>query len=585
MRTSPCLKALLALVLGGVFMAMLTIPEPLGQEDKDGDGISDIFQELEVRSDMVLSSTGEWKEVEIGYESTLDLTFTLFLGSVSLLIIPFAVYYISSDGPKKDKELGRKRASSAMHDNLRRISSFMSINPSIPNATRLSHVSQFGEGERILGQVLWTSRTSGTSVESSLKEVTRRWAGDDRVLISAIEGLVSAQGEGSKEEVLRSTESVVERMSKEIRERMETYSRSLNTPATALFGIGVLLPVLLATMIPIAGLSIKTVIMVGAVLWILIPLMIIRISTSLVLKRPLVNERVRDPSGSFDFKFPWLMIVVIGIVGASLSCVILLGMNDAPVLIEGPFPCPVSTMILVMMISVSMMISSLFSMISESNRRERMEIGSQREKVPDLLSEVGAQLMEGRSVERAISRGYERIGERPPLHGRMDLDRKMSHLRGYLQVASDFSRSGGRTGGRAVKALSRHLKEMAGLERSMKEMIRSSVGQMEITSSVFAPIMIGASVGIFRIMDSTSPLLQGGEMIGGTISRGDMTVPGFILLSGVYLLLLSISTSISLYRLEEGEIRGGLERVPRNVLLSSIMFTAGVVISTLVLGG
>jgi hypothetical protein len=119
----------------------------------------------------------------------------------------------------------------------------------------------------------------------------------------------------------------------------------------------------------------------------------------------------------------------------------------------------------------------------------------------------------------------------------------------------------------------------------MKEQIRSSIGQMETTSSVFAPVMIGISVGIFDLMGNSSSGVEGGGMIGFSVSPGGLSLTGFILLSGVYLLLLSITTTITMRRLETGRIEGGLRRVPRNLILSSLTFSLGVVISTLILGG
>ena len=48
---------------------------------------------------------------------------------------------------------------------------------------------------------------------------------------------------------------------------MARYLQSLQGPTTALFAIGVLLPVLLATMIPISGIGGSTVYMLGFLLW------------------------------------------------------------------------------------------------------------------------------------------------------------------------------------------------------------------------------------------------------------------------------------------------------------------------------
>ena len=587
MKPSPLLISALSMVHGVIIISLLVIPGPLGWGDIDKDGVSDTFQDLEAQSDLVLSPSGEWNEVDIGHTSSMNLSFTIFIGVIFLLLIPILVYWYLSNLPKRREEIKKMRMASAMQDNVRRISSFMSINPSISNATRLSHVSQTGDGERALGQVLWMSRTASTGLEQALLRSSRLMDREDAVIIPAIEGLISAGSESSQDEVRRSSESVVERMNEELKDRMGTYASSLKGPSTALFALGVLLPILLATMIPIAGLSNRTVVMIGSLLWGGVPLMIMFTTGRLVLRRPMLPLSGSDLKNPIKPTLLSVFIMITGMILTIISSMELL-LDGAPIIIlDGPFPDPDSSCLLALLMGISFLIASGSSMISSEKDRIREKEEEEMGRVPDLLSEIGSQLMEGRSLEIAIVRGFKRIGRVPPLQGRISSLAEMDHgpvLR-LTKVSSEFASAGGRAGGRSVKALSKHLKEMGRLERSMKEMVRSSIGQMEITASIFAPIMVGASVGIFRLMDRSATTITGNEMIGTTFSRGDLTVPGFIVLAGVYLIILSLTTTLSMYRLEEGVPHGGWSRVPKNVILASFTFTAGVVVSTLLIGG
>ncbi|HHD15917.1 MAG TPA: hypothetical protein ENK47_04350, partial [Euryarchaeota archaeon] len=88
MRIKPYQVSLLAVVLGGAVLISVVDARVLGLTDRDGDCISDLFQDLRTESDLVLTSGGEWKEVEIGYESSMNLPFTFFFASLLLICIP-----------------------------------------------------------------------------------------------------------------------------------------------------------------------------------------------------------------------------------------------------------------------------------------------------------------------------------------------------------------------------------------------------------------------------------------------------------------------------------------------------------------
>jgi hypothetical protein len=418
-------------------------------------------------------------------------------------------------------------------------------------------------------------------LEEALLERSRSL--DDLTLESSLEGLISAQSESSLQEVRSTCNAVVDRMGEDIKEKMTSYSSSLKGPSTALFGLGVLLPVLLATMIPIAGFSTRTVVMIGFLMWILVPFLIIRTGRTLVLRRPIVRASSHKDTHSYDSNPFSLLGPIIGIIIMIAGSVNLLEIFNLPIILKGPFPDPDSTSVLLFLLGVSVFISSLAWGFIKKKQQRRRELSKEEEKVPDLLSEIGTHLMEGRSFERALERGMERIDYNLTMLGRVPI--MGGPLRNSLTVAREYSRAGSNVGGSSIKALSGHLREMLRLQFSMKEAVRNSVGQMETTSSIFAPIMIGVSVGIFELMGRSAGSVDGGQIIGASMSGGSMTIAGFILLAGVYLLLLSISTTLTMRRLEEGDPAVGWERVPRNLMLSSITFTAGVAGSTLLLGG
>jgi hypothetical protein len=155
-------------------------------------------------------------------------------------------------------------------------------------------------------------------------------------------------------------------------------------------------------------------------------------------------------------------------------------------------------------------------------------------------------------------------------------------LSSFLESAREFSRAGKGAGGRAVRAFSRHIKELQDLERDLSSRVRSAVGQMEVTASIFAPLMIGISAGIFTLMDSISSEVPDGMLFGGA-SSSTVGPWQFLLLAGGYLLMLSIATTLTIFRLERGRTDGGWHRVPRRLVQSSLAFTAGTILSSILM--
>jgi hypothetical protein len=481
------------------------------------------------------------------------------------------------------KKVNRKVLSTVMQENIRRIATFISITPSIPRAVRLSNISQ-GESEReVLGRVIWRSRVNGTSMESELIERSRD-LDDQPWIMTGIRGLIRSQEGSDRSEIQRACVDIVERVSEDQKEAMTEYSNSLRSPASALFAIGVLLPILLATMIPIAGLSTKTIIMLAIFLWFGLPYLILMITEELVLKRPMVTSRQVNLRSSLSFSNSSPLLLVLGSSMTLIGVLSLIFKDLQMVILNGPFPGSDPTYILLSLIGISFAVSG--TVISLFSWRISLEEDYEKEGnlVPELLSKIGIQLMEGRSIERSIARGLDTTGQKVPLFGIVD-ETSGPGISRAVMIARSLSSSGGSSGGKAVKVLSEHITSMRRNERSLKEMIRSNIGQMETTASILAPIMIGVSIGIFELMERSTSSVTGDNIGGITISSGDVTTSGFILFCGVYLLMISIVTTLSIHRLENGTLGGGWKKVPRNLIASSLMFTGGVFISTIMFGG
>lgn len=573
---------MVCMLLGFIFFLFLVLNQPVSHSpDTDGDGISDIFQDIEEHRELVLVD-GEWSDRIVGRSSEIELPSLLLAGSLLLFVIPSIVFVFIKSRPEREERTRVREEIGSMLDIVRRMASFLEIDPSLQEAVRKTQTSLSMKQQRILAPLLWEPMAEGRSFDHAYKDFSCRWEQRSPLIGRTLRSLGSASLEKDQEQISASVRKTMARFDKESREMITEYSRSLTAPSTGLFAIGVLLPLMLSTMIPLMGLSGSSMIMMFFLLWMIVPFGILFYGRSLVERRPMVRDQPFETFSKKGISSTGLVSLILGLFLLFMSLLVERGMVSFGFL-KSISMDEMSITVLGVLLSFSFLSAGSISLlISEEDRNdiERDSISSYR-----LLRNLGTHLEERRSFESAYLRSLkaqDEINLPEPLPGDID---HISNLRPpfneLLGSATHFSRAGPIVGGRAVKALAGHLEEMHALEQDLASRIRSSIGQMGVTSTVFAPLMMGSSVGMFGLMDrSTSS--SGGYL---TSSMGSsMEMHQFLILSAGYLIMLSITTSLTLHRLERGSRKGGWDRVPKALILSSMSFSTSTIISTILIG-
>ncbi|MGA1820776.1 MAG: hypothetical protein ACMUHU_07205 [Thermoplasmatota archaeon] len=585
---SPALVAAILTIIGTSLLLMLVynLPAPNGP-DRDQDGISDNFQSVHPVKDVIKDGDG-WKVETVGYTSSLDMPFLIFTGSVLVGLLPLGAAFWLWDRPRRALRNERWREEGRMHDVVRRLSAFLEINPSLPAAVRMARTSLPPDKQYMLGELTWGPFTEGRPFDEKFQEFRERWSCRSPVIGRALGSLISAEREASRAEVVISARSLVSRLSEESKAMMEAYSRSLAGPSTALFGMGVLLPILLATMIPVAGISGRTAVLIGFFLWFILPCCIMLIGSSLVMRRPSLGSDTGvkaagwSPPGALD-----LIMITAGVIVLAAALLHLLHEIELP-----PYLDVVdrnSASVLLVMCGASALLAGVIGWTTRGSYIAGREHDEVRNGSPVFLRELSSSLLEGRSFEFALKRAFSKsktgvISTFRVLPGATPREASVPEPAvTYLESAEEFSRAGKGPGGKAVRAFSRHVQEMLDLESDLSSRVRSAVGQMEVTASIFAPLMIGASAGIFRLMGSVQEGAPDGMLFGGG-ARSGMEPWNFLLLSAGYLLVLSMVTTITIHRLEKGTTDGGWHKVPKRLVQSSLTFSLGVITSSLLIG-
>lgn len=576
---SPGLLSGVLLVVGVfIFISLyFNFPYPNGP-DINEDGISDNFQIIYPEED-IIKKDDHWVVETVGYTSEADVPYLLFVGSIFFLIIPFGPAFWLWDRPRRQLNVKRWMEQGRMHDAVRRIAAFLEINPSLPSAVRLTRASMSKESQSILGELVWSPFSEGRSFSSVYSSFAEDWRSRSPLLGTALTGLFSAEKENDQTEVILSARAVVDRLSEGSKALMERYSRSLAGPSTALFGIGVLLPILLATMIPITGLTGRTAILLGFILWIILPSGIMLIGARLVIKRPSLGTP-DDALNRFGFTPRSSDIVLLAIGVPLLGTGLFLAFNGDIVDLQVDRG---SMIILSGFVGLSLVTAGIIRACtrgSESNFKGWKRI---RSRSPPILREISSSIQEGHSFEHSMKCSSKEIENSMLPGAELASSGIQEPLLSYLESSREFSKAGRKAGGKAIRAYSKHIQEMIDLERDLSSRVRTAIGQMEITSSIFAPLMIGTSAGIFSLIGSMDDEVSSGILMGNG-SLNLMEQWHFLLLTGGYLFALSIVTTLTIYRLENGTTKGGWNRVPRRLVQSSLAFCLGVVGSSLIIG-
>ena len=579
------------LILGGIWVWISLTPDisPLGSEDLDQDGVNDFFQDLDPIVEYRLDEDGKWHEERLGYTSSIDIPLVIFYSVFFLIVVPASVYAYVHMRPVREEQRRSSRENGVMYDAVRRMASFLEVTPSLIYSVKYSIQSMAPDDRKVLSCLIWDSRGGGKSFARSYSDFRRGWSERDPLISKALSDLEQAGSEPTHPEVKRSARRTIRELTSGARRKATEYSESLKAPSTGLFAVGVLLPVLLATMIPVAGLGEGTVWMLAILLWFILPGGIMIIGGRLVRKRPLFGVETSEPS--HPTLSLWCMVLssagVVLLILFAYSIIFETKIIDPAIPISGK-----EISYLGLILSLALIIGGFSLFIDGGAGRRTNTKEDVMKEAPNLLLELGSRVQEGLSFEASMSRAVSASGENiremrgsvAPPPGVVKVKKPPSWLSHLISASRQFSRAGSEAGGTAIKALGGHIRELNNLKDEMAVKVKSAVGQMEITASLIAPVMIGGSVAIFHLLDST-PVSDGGPllMMGSPASE---TIPSttFILLTGGYLLLLSITTTLVLYRLKNGSEKGGWHLVPTRVLAAAVSYVLGAIGGSFVIG-
>jgi len=368
-----------------------------------------------------------------------------------------------------------------------------------------------------------------TGFEDAVHALGCRWERFSSELKTSLNAIVVASHEATEEGKRRSLERANRAMVAGAKRRVEEYALSLSMPSMLLFGLGILLPIMVGSFMPMLSWDIFSgggmneplaqqgggYFEMAMVMDLMFPVVALLVAMDAVSRRPV--DRRGHAAGGCHAVSVWAIAAAVGAAGSYCAHVVLgAGAPSSVVLLAGSVP------------------ASALLMLSSS--RNPAHPAAKDDEVQDLLFRAGARLLEGDNFESALHRASDGgEGSARPLGSRLCLKafvlghgfegaveseapgERVNALEA-LKVVGKASTKDEAGAGMLAMDLASYLRELSEIESTLKMRLRPTISMMRMTAHVLGPIVLGVTFAIY---------LSLGSVAGG---YGDSAVPDTMLL-------------------------------------------------------
>ncbi len=433
----------------------------------------------------------------------------------------------------------------------------MELSPSIDRALQFAADNAQGPMASELRALVWKIQNREyASTEEALANYAIELEGLNEELRSAIYNILSASKESSNDTMRASLRRASELVLTGTRQRVEEFSASLGMPATVLFALGILLPMIIGSLLPMVSMGgfdfgenaqvqddwLPSFAMSVILMNLVFPAFAFFYARSILGRRPGIHSFAMETGDSnFKRRFPVALFIVIVSIGISW----VFGNYMTFWGIEW------SISALIVLPGVALAIGYLLG--SDGYKKDSVhELEKLEDQMPDMLFQLGSRLTEGKAIERALEDvaqsmdGTEVGNFLSKLIGKlrrsgMGLEELLfsgesgiltNHpsrkLKATMRLVIESSEKNPEIAGTMLMSMSNHMRELANTDKDMRVKLRSTIESMRSTALFFAPVIMGVTVGLYRLLSQTF-----GEMNGAQA----MPESYFIMVMGLYLLM------------------------------------------------
>ncbi len=452
--------------------------------------------------------------------------------------------------------------------------------PSLPKAMALV-AKRNSEFAAELRESIWSVISGVNSTfEEALHNIARRWAGFCDELKPAIRAMITASCEATDAGRRRALDRASEALVTGAKGRIEEYALSLSVPSMVLFGIGILLPLMVGSFLPMlswdiwsgdsmqaasveastTGILLQTVVIMNVVF----PAVALVVALDAVSKHPMAITKKRTVANLDTRSYRVAMEVSI----VTLSSVALVAASVT--LLEGPAEY-VSCVL-------SASVPALALLTVYGSRAAPQTTRGRREHLEDLLFSAGARMVDGENLEAALYASrpiqYDPSQRRPtdddsliPSDGHHPWD-EWSNEERALEVVMLAAAKDEAQAGMLSMDLAGYVRDVAELEAVLRRRLKPTLSMMRLTTYALAPIMLGVTHTIYVSLSSI------GDGAGGLAPR-----ELFVTLAAF---LIEINVIVAYFAWGIGDRRrvGGLAHSAGSCTLVAMLILSAVVLAT-----
>ena len=434
--------------------------------------------------------------------------------------------------------------------------------PSLSKAIRFASTKDNAFSHE-LRRCVWTVvMGKHSSFEESLQEVGERWSKYCDELKASLHSMVTASCESTADGKRRALDRANQAIISGAKRRIEDYALSLSTPSMIMFGLGILLPLMVGSFLPMLSWDIwslgsgadssaatdlsPAVVQTVFIMNVLFPAIGILVALNSVTRHPLERERMNNGNA------PPSRIKVAAVICASIAlvafCVLELDgiIRSLAILVAAVAP------------------GSLFLIATGRSSGDRHASPSNVQ-LEDTLFRTGARMLEGENFESALNKASQGASDAGSRTTRMLSFRSLisgeafdrapawapcpggsNALEGF-RVVREAATKDELAAGLLAMDIASYLKDLRDLESTLKSRLKPTVSMMRMTSYALGPVVLGITYAIY--------LSLGGVTASGT---GGIGAGFFLLVLGVFLAETNAVVTYFLWGLEGGKNRSTL---------------------------
>ena len=445
------------------------------------------------------------------------------------------------------------------------------------------------------------------SIEEAFLDLARTYDPGNEEFHQALRSLRTAELQGSVDGVERALDRATSTVFEGTMRRVKEFSDGLQRPVFVLFSLGVVLPLMVGSMLPLMSASGMSGSLWVAVLLmdVLFPVLFVLTARRILARRPLIRRPASVPvetrtrarrallaavaGGALVALGAYLTVVSFDVTAAQAELDAALadgsivdmdpvtrldlearaGAADrdgvaAVAVALGPLPA-------LWGVAVAVAIYHLPAL--RGARRRRQEVASVESSLPDALFQIGSRVADGMPLEPAIQRTAASMDGEPVASL---LRRVLAHLTLKRTSPSEalFGREGALAGfpseyvsaslktivelvrkdvsgaGRTIVAVSDHMRDLRRVDSEVASRLRPVTDMMRSTATLFAPIILGITSALYLVVVRLAPSLP---ISSSAAMSAPLPVGTFTLVLGGFVLAIAAATMHFTSRLTGGD--------------------------------